>query len=442
MERLPMNKCICGLLIFVFSLSAIATENPVVNIQTWQAKNGAKVFFVQAKELPMVDVQVVFAAGSVYDGKFWGLSSLTNNLMGQGTTNQTADQIAEKFDRVGAQFSVDSDRDMATLQLRTLSDPRYFDLALQDFADVLTNATLPEDAFKRTKSNTLAAIKLVLQKPRNVAMRTFNQLVFTGQSYAHEPLGTLASVKALTRSQAVGFYKRFYVAKNADVIIVGDLSLSHAKQVADFIVGKLPPGQPAPKQPYAPLSEKAISKHINYPATQTTIVLGQVGITRENPAYFPLVVGNYALGGMPLSSILFKEVRDQRGLAYFVYSRFIPLKFRGSYRIQLQTKASNTNKALTVVQDTLRRFVKEGPSQAELDAAKNNLIGSFLLGLSSNSDILDVVTSIAFYDRPLNFLDTYRANVQKVTVEQVKNAFLQTVHPNKMVTVTVGPNVG
>lgn len=444
-----MNKDLfqrCGYAVFgilsflvCFSASAETSKQKVMDIQHWKTKGGANVYFVRIPNLPMLDVRVVFAAGSVYDGKSYGLASLTNSLIGEGTKTKNADQIAATFDRVGAQFSAAVDRDMAVVSLRSLTDKKYLKPALSEFSNVLTKVSFPPKAVQRMKNHAVAAIKVSQQEPQNLANNAFYAAAYGKQDYAHQPLGTIATVKQLTKEKLQKFYSRYYVARNANIIMVGNLTLPKAKNIAVGISQHLASGRPAKRLKLAVLLTKPSSYHINFPAKQTSIVIGQVGITRKNPDYFPLVVGNYVFGGLPQESILFQQMRDKRGLTYHAASAFQPLRYRGPFMIAFQTRANKSQEAKQVAQKALQDYLLKGPTKKQLEGAKQNMIEQFPLALATNSSIIGVITRIAFYHLPLNYLDTYRSKLRAVTVEQVKEAFKKTIHPNKMIVVSVGP---
>jgi zinc protease len=151
-----------------------------------------------------------------------------------------------------------------------------------------------------------------------------------------------------------------------------------------------------------------------------------------------LQVGNYTLGGGGFVSRLMQEVREKRGFAYSVYSAFLPLAQTGPFQIGLQTRKEQSDEALSVARDVLTRFLAEGPDEAELLAAKQYLAGSFPLRLDSNSKLLDNVAVIGFYGLPLDYLDTYVGQIEKVTVADIRAAFARHVRPENLVTVVVG----
>lgn len=431
MKRLFISIILC------FSMaSACAT----IKIQHWKTDNGSDAYFVKTTALPMLDIRVVFAAGSAYDGPQWGLASFVNNMIGQATATKSANAIADAFDGVGASFDTDVNQDQAVVSLRTLTQSKYFTSALATFEDVLVNAQFNQDAFQRTLNQTLATIKVNQETPDKVASTMFNKTLYGNQPYGHPVIGTMQSVKQLSLSALKAFYKKYYVAKNADIVMVGDLSNSEARKIANQLSSALPSGTHAKTLPMMTARETGKVVHVNFPSQQTAILYGQLGITRKNTDYFPLIVGNSILGQLPLTSVLFQNVRNKRGLAYYAISDFDLLQYRGPFEVSLKTRAAKTQESVDVVKQTLSNYINDGPTSEQLQMAKNYISGSFPLSTASNGAILGAVTNIAFYKRPLNYLDTYLQNVNSVTTDQVKQAFQRVLHPNTMILVTVGPN--
>ncbi len=425
-----------GLILLIFCLPVFA--KPVLNIQHWTTTNGAKVLFVASNNLPILDVAVTFTAGSAQDSKQFGIAQFTNAMLNEGTTTLSADQIAKNFDKVGAIFAANVGRDMASVQLRTLSNPKMLQPALQTFIDVLSRPVFSQTSFKRLQQQILSAIKQNQQDPTSVAADAFYQTLYGELPYAHPTLGTTASIKKLTPKDLQNFYHKYYVAKNAVITIVGDISLTQAKLIANQVIKNIPQGKAINDITTSPVIEKAKTKHINFPAQQTTALIGQTGIAQNDPVFFPLMVGNFILGGSPLTSELFKEVRDKRGLAYSVGSSFTPLQNPGPFIIFLQTRNDKSQQAIQVAQQTLHHFVNKGPTKEQLEAAKLSIVGRFPLQIANNSQILALLTTIGFYNLSLDYVDTYRAKVKAVTREQVKVAFKQLIKPQKLLIVTVG----
>ena len=158
---------------------------------------------------------------------------------------------------------------------------------------------------------------------------------------------------------------------------------------------------------------------------------------RGDPDFFALTVGNYILGGGGFVSRLTKEVREKRGLAYSVYSYFSPMEQPGPYQAGLQTRKDQSNEALNVVRQTIAAYLKDGPTEAELKAAKDNLIGGFALRIDNNRKILDNIAVIGYYGMPLDYLDTWTDKVAKVSVAEIRVAFNSKLAIDKLITVVV-----
>lgn len=423
-------------------LSLITTAQALPVIQQWQTGNGAQVYFVAAPELPMADIRIAFDAGSARDGQHWGLAGMTSGMLGEGvddgTTRLDSDAIAERFDAIGADFSTGADRDMASLSLRSLTREPLFDQALETLALVLNAPNFPAADFERLRKQSLIGLRYEEQSPATLASKAFYRALYGDHPYAHPGNGTAETIAALEREALLAFYRRYYVARNAVVAIVGDLNRQQAEAVAERLVGRLPAGAPpAPLPQVAPLTEaQRISR--NHPSKQTHILVGQPGNYRGDPDYFPLYVGNHVLGGSGLNSRIIDEIREQRGLAYSAYSYFSPLRVHGPFTLGLQTKNSSRDEALKVLQETLQRFVAEGPSEEELTASKANITGGFPLNIDSNKDILGYLMMIGFYQQPLDYLESFTTQVEAVTRAQIRDAFQRRIDASKMVTVTVG----
>lgn len=425
---------VAGVLL-ALSLSAGATPK----IEHWTLENGARVYFVRTTELPLVHLQLVFDAASSRDpeGKD-GVGVLTNAMLRQGAEGLSADEIALGFERLGAEFGTSAERDMAVVELRSLSDRKLLDPALELLGSVLAKPTFPEDALERERARALVALQRDEQQPDVIAEKAFWRAVYGEHPYARHPLGTPDTVRVLTRDDLVAHHARYYTGANAWLAIVGNASEREAKSIARRVLGGLPRGEPAPPLPPVPARSKPNQRLIEFPAQQSHLRLGGPGIARNHPDYFPLLVGNYTLGGGGLVSRLAEEIREKRGYSYSVYSYFLPMRERGPFVLGLQTKNAQRDDALRVVRKVLADFVAQGPTAEELEAAKKHLTGSFPLRLDSNKKIAGNLAVIGFYGLPLDYLDTFIQRVEAVTAEQIRAAFQRHVDPEALVTVIVG----
>ena len=424
--------------VFLLLLGWSGLALAVPQIQHWQTVNGAQVYFVPAHQLPMVDVRVVFDAGSARDGRHQGVAELTSDVMTEGAGKLDADTIAARFDAVGANFGSDAGRDSAVLSLRSLTDPQLLRPALHTMALILRDPTFPARALARERNRTLIALQAEKQNSGAVAEKAFFKALYGDHPYAHSPLGTPRSVRQLSRDDLRAFYRRYYVSRNAVVAIVGDLSRVQAEQMAQTLVGGLPAGRPAAALPPVPALPRARDIHLPQATAQTQVLMGEPVLRRGDPDYFALYVGNHILGGSGMVSRIAQEVREKRGLAYSAYSFFIPMRRAGPYQLGLQSKNSSADEALQVLRATLKRFLADGPSAKELKEAKENITGGFPLNIDSNSKLVGYLAMIGFYRLPLDYLGRFNSRVEAVTLAQIRDAFHRRVDPDRMVTVTVG----
>jgi zinc protease len=432
------TKGIFKVLILVLGVALAGGALATPQIERWETGNGAKVLFVRAPEIPMLDVRLVFDAGSARDGNKPGVTSFTNTLLEQGAGEWDAYQVAERLEGVGAQFEVGSLRDMAWVAVRTLTEPEAMKISLDTLAAVVARPRFDPEDLSRERQSILAGLTEDEQSPGSVGKKLLYRLVFGDHPYAGDPSGTKASVEAITRADILETHKRLYVAKNAVVAIVGDVSREQAEAIADQVTRDLPAGQTPPPLPEVAVLDKSVQQQIAFPSTQSHLYIGQPGMRRGDPDYFPLYVGNHILGGSGLVSILSEEVREKRGLSYSVYSYFLPMRQDGIFQLGLQTKNDQAKQALQVVKETLERYIDAGPDEQELIAAKQNITGGFPMRIASNSDIVQYLAVIGFYDLPLDYLDTFVDRVRAVTREQIRDAFRRRLDPERMVYVQVG----
>lgn len=430
-----MNKLLKTLALMIL-LPVGANAGP--QIQHWVSDNGVRVYFVPAHDLPMLDIQIAFRAGASRDGKLPGLAQLTNTLLDDGTATHNEDEIAEIFDATGARFAISSHRDMAIVRLRSLSKTSILKSNLDNMADLLQHPSFPPKNIEREKKNMLLALRAIKESPGSTASKIFYQKIFAKHPYASPVGGNEDSVKALTQQDIMRFYSQYYVASNAVIAIVGDINRAQAETIVNQLTSKLAIGKEAPATPAVAALDKAITVEIPFPSVQTHILIGVPGIKRGDPDYFALYVGNHMLGGGGLISRISGEIREKRGLSYSAYSYFLPMFSKGPFIIGLQTRNEKKQEALDVIDELLRDYISEGPTEAELQASKQNITGGFPLRISSNKKILEYLGVIGFYELPLDYLDTFTAKVQSVTVAQIKDAFQRRVDPDKMVTVLVG----
>lgn len=434
-----------GLIASAFVLFAIHA-NAVLPIQEISLSNGTRAYLIQTNTIPMVDIEITIDAGSRYDPKDKsGLAALTAAMLTRGVAwqggvlneAQQADAIAE----LGASITASASGERAIMRARSLSKPDIFDPLLNLLVASLSKPIFDNSIFTREKQRVASAIKEGDTKPEIVLQKRFRQQVFGDYPLAKSP--TIESIMAIQDTDLKRFHQDFYRQDRVIVNIVGNVDPARAKQIAEQIITALPAKGPSipslpplERSPIAPESERLI--RIPFQTQQTHIAMGMTAISRDNPDYFPLLVGNYVLGGGGFVSRLVGEVRDKRGFAYSVFSYFQPGRDTGTFEAGLQTRNDQADQALSVLQETIARFIDDGPTDAELAAAKAHLINGYPLRLDSNRKLLDNLSAITWNQLPLNTLDIWTKQVALVKKDDVRNAFKRNLDMQRMISVLVG----
>ena len=436
-----LSICAAGLFIHLNALAAIP-------IQNWTQASGAKVYLVESPAIAMLDVQIDFDAGSRRDppGQA-GLASMTAEILEKGVRakdGETAldeNALGEAWAELGAQLGAGASADRMSFTLRSLTDPALLDQAVALAARQIGEPSFPEEVLQRERQRLQASLKESYTRPGSVIGRAYSQAVYGSHPYGYEM--TEATLGNIAVSDLQAAYAAGVVACRARISMVGAVTRAQADAIAARLLSRLPqlpcaslpPLPPVPE--VAPLAE-AQQKSIPFDSAQAHVLIGQPGFKRTDPDYFPMIVGNYILGGGGFVSRLTSEVREKRGLTYGVSSSFSPGLHAGSFTVGLQTRPDQTAQAVQIARQVVRDFVADGPSAAELKAAKDNLIGGFALRIDSNRKLLGNLAGIAWNNLPLDYLDTWTKQVEKVSVADIKAAFARKLQPDKMVTFVLG----
>ena len=421
---------------FTIVVLTFSTVNAGIKIEHWLTADGAKVYFVENHDLPMLDISISFKAGSARDTlKDNGIASLTNHLMLLGSGGVDEVDLANQFTDIGAQLDSSFDQDKSSFSLRTLSEKK--DKAIQLFNLVLHKPDFNGEVITREKKRYFASIRQGETEPSSIASKAFMKAIYANHSYALPESGTVETLESIDQLQLKEFYNNYYLSNQSSIVIVGDVDIAVAKNIASNLSAGLPNN---PNTSFYSKVEIANPQEIKiqHPSSQAHLYYGGAVIKRGDPDFFPLYVGNYILGGGGFVSRLTGEVREKKGLVYSVYSYFMPMLELGPFQVGLQTKKDQIDEALTLVKETVKGFIQNGPTEKELEAAKSNMIGGFPLRLDSNKKIIQYISMMAFYNYPLDYLETYTKKVNDVTIEKIKLAFQKRVDMNKFSTVIVG----
>ncbi|MDP3761092.1 MAG: pitrilysin family protein [Ramlibacter sp.] len=435
-------------------LLASAQAMAAIPIQHWTQPSGAKIYLVESPSIPMVDVQMDFDAGSRRDpGDKAGLARVTAGMTSKGISAARTpgsgpydaaldeNQLSEAWADLGAAFGASAGTDRMSFSLRSLNYPDLLAKAVQLASRQLADPSFPDPVWQRERQRLSASIREANTKPATIAGHAYAAAVYGAHPYGYEVKEqTIARISVDDMQQA---YRRQVEPCRAKISIVGAVTRAQADAMVTTLLSRLPAAATGRCEPLSPVAEVAalaapLVREIPFASAQAHVLMGQPGYKRSDPDHFALLVGNYTLGGGGFVSRLTEEVREKRGLSYSVYSYFAPGLHAGSFTVGLQTRPDQTAQAVKVSRDVLARFVAEGPTPQELKAAKDYLIGGFPLLIDSNRKLLDNVANIAWHELPLDYLDTWTRQVERITAADIKAAFARKLQPERMVIVTVG----
>jgi len=399
--------------------------------------NGLVLLTSEQRALPMVSIELLIDAGSRYDGANQeGLANLTAKLLTYGTKRRTAVQISETLDFLGASLETSSGEDVASISLTILKK----DLAtgLELLADILTASAFPPAEIDRQKQEIIASIKAREEDPGAVAQRTFAAALFPASPYGRLVEGTEASVKGLQQKSLKEFYARYYRSNRSIMAVVGDVSEQEISQALNQALRGWNKGEPS-GQPLVPAKIGAPQLlRVNRDLTQANIIMGHNGVPRGNPDYYAIQVMNYILGGGGFSSRVMDSIRNERGLAYSVYSYFSAEKSHGSFQFVMQTKNETAQEAIRIAKEEIQRIREQPVSEQELNDAKDYLIGSFPLRFDTNRKVASFLAQVEFFQLGLDYPERYGDLIRKVSRADVQRVAKQYLEPEKVITVIVG----
>ena len=431
-------------------LGLTQAAHAVLPIQHWQQASGARVYLVESHNISMVDVQIDLDAGSRRDpADKPGLASVAAGQLasgiraqpgGQGPYAKALDenQLGEAWADLGASFGASATGDRLSFSLRSLSDAQWLDKAAQLAARQMAHPAWPNAVWLRDRDKMAAAIRESLTRPGTVAQNRFAEAVYGGHPYGWRT--TPQSLQRIGVNDMQRWHAQALQPCRAVVSVVGDVTRAQADALVSRLLSWWPQGRCEAQAPVAevPALQAAQDIRVPFDSAQAHVLMGQPGHKRNDPDFFALLLGNHILGGGGFTSRLTAQVREKRGLSYSVYSYFSPALHAGAFTVGLQTRPDQAAQAVEVARQVVKAFVEQGPTEAELQAAKDNLMGGFALRIDSNRKLLDNVANIAWNQLPLDYLDRWTETLDKVTVADVRRAFARVLQPDRMVTVVVG----
>ena len=400
--------------------------------------NGIRLLVAPRPAVPIVIVRVYLRAGSAFDPPDApGLANLTASLLTRGTAARTGPELDRAIEFVGGALEAEAGRDGTAVTLAVLR--KDLDLGLDLLAEALLGPAFPEDELKRKVVEIEGALRRAEESPEVLAGRALARALYPGHPYAHPVAGTIESVAKLTREQVVRFYRGHYRPDAAAIAVVGDVAVDQIRAaLVRRLGGWAAPNEPLASVPPAPPSPPVVSDVIKRPdLTQATVFLGRPGIGQTHPDYYALVVANYVLGGGSASR-LYTRVREERGLAYSVYSALVPGRYGASTVVSLQTRTDAVSAATGLVKDEMAAMGRAPVDARELELARSYLVGSFPLRLDTSQKLADLLIAIEEQGLGLDYPDRFKAGIAAVTAADVERVAARYLAPAGFSTIIVG----
>ena len=418
---------------------------PTLDVERIELPNGLIVLLSANHSIPSVSINAIVRTGSRFepDGKA-GLASLVGAVLDAGTVSRTSQEIAETIEAVGGQLGTFGDYQSSGAVVRVMS--KDIELGLDVASDLLINATFPEEKVQQDVDRRIAQIKARLDVPRTQASDVFNEIIFENSPQHRPPIGYEETVKNLTRADVQEFYRAYYVPQNTILAVAGDIDKNRVQSYVDSTFGRWPRSAEF-RQPLAPRPRRQtspIEKYVNAAKEQVNIIIGHLGIERNNPDYYCLLVMDTILGSSPgFTSRIPRVLRDEQGLAYSTFSNITSSAGLdpGRFIAYIGTAPDNLERAVAGLRGEIAKIVEEGVTAEELEIAQLYLTGSFVFHFQRNSQIAEFLLEAEIYGLGFDYLEKYPDLIRAVTVDDVARVTRDHIDPENLTTVVVGPVV-
>lgn len=424
------------LLLFAFHYSLTA-DVFALDANKSLLSNGLTVLHSEKSNLPVVMVTMIVKAGTIVEPKEKaGLANLVAELLDEGTKNKKSSEISEEIEFIGASLGSSAGGDYITITLSVLK--KDVEKGFELFSDIILNPVFPKEELDRKRDRIKGSLRQKEEDPSFLAGRAFNKEIFGDHPYGRLVEGTPETISTITRDDLIKFHSAYFIPNNAILSVVGDLTPSELNSLIKKYFGSWKAAD-LPEKRINPMPTKKIKKvvKIDKDITQATIIIGNLGISRDNPDYYAVSVMNYILGGGGFSSRLMQKIRDDMGLAYDVHSFFIASKEKGAFQAGVQTKNESAGTVIKEILKQIEKIREEKVSDQELADAKAYLTGSFPRRLETNRKIADFLASAEFYNLGLDYADKYPLHINAVTKEDVLRVAQKYLDPENFVLVIV-----
>ena len=442
MNNKPLIFNRASILVFSLILSfglGVSLAN-ALNIENVTSKKGITGWLVEDNTVPVVSIQFSIGGGTTQDpeGKE-GLANLMTGLFDEGAGDLDSQAFQSRLDELGAEMAFSVTRDRMRGNMKMLAEKR--DEALNLLALAVQKPRFDDEAIDRIREQLVAELKASEKDPKTIAQNRLLTLIYGKHLYARRGEGTPETLATINRDDLVKAHHAMFARDNIHIGIVGPVSANEAATIIDKIFGALPEKAELKKIEEAKLNLGGMA-NVNYDLPQTSLMLVYPGVKRNDPDFFAAYLMNYVLGGPGLTSRLFSEVREKRGLAYTVGSSLMLYDHSATLAVSTGTRSSEAQKSLSTIRSEVKKMADEGVSEQELDEAKSYVIGSYAVqNMGSSSDIAATLVSLQDENLPIDYIEKRRALIEAVTRDQVKAVAEKLLRPEPALLI-IGPSKG
>ena len=411
-------------------------SSAAAKIQHLVSPGGIEAWFVQDATVPLVAMEFGISGGASQDpADKPGVGNMVADLIDEGSGDLDSHSFHERLDRRAIELSFSVTRDYFRGSLRMLKGNRdeAFDLLRMS----LTSPHFDSADVERIRAQVLSGLRRETSNPGALATRKFLQTAFGDHPYGRPANGTLQSVPTITVADLKDYVRRVLAKENLKVAVVGDIDATSLGRLLDRTFGELPAKASLAPVPDIEAARPPQREFIPLEVPQTVVTFGGPGIKRNDPNFMAGYVVNHILGGGALSSRLYREVREKRGLAYSVYDSLLWMDHSALFVGNTGTRADRAGETVDAVNREVRRMAENGPTQQELDEAKSYLKGSRMLSLDTSSKLASAMLQYQLDQLPIDYLERRNALVDAVTLDDARQA-AHRLWEHGLLTVVVG----
>ena len=406
---------------FVLMPIGSSPSHAATKIQHLVSPGGIEAWFVQDATVPLIAMEYAFSGGAAQDpADKPGVSNLVSGLLDEGSGDLDSKTFHERLDRRAIELSFSSTRDYFHGSLRMLKDTRdeAFDLLRMS----LTSPHFDSADVERIRAQVISTLRSETSNPGALASRKFLEIAFGNHPYGRPPDGTLEGVAKVDVADLKDYVRRVVAKDTLKIAVVGDVDAATLGQLLDRTFGGLPA-----KASLTPVADVEAAKppqrmFIPLDVPQTVVTFGGPGFRRDDPNFMAGYVVNHILGGGSLSSRLYHEVREKRGLAYSVFESLLWMDHSALFVGNTGTRADRAGETVDAIDKEIRKMAEEGPTQTELDEAKSYLKGSQMLALDTSSKLAAGLLQYQLDKLPIDYLDKRAGIIDAVTLDDAKQA--------------------